>query len=208
MRLHQRFDSNLNSVLFSCNSIAGSHTATKFCTCHDSTAVVTCVKLYSDRYIIIWVRANLNFHNTWIKMENLLGNGPQVRSNNKIRSILDLCMTWGTPLEMFSKHHNKQTQLKHGFVFCDKKWTESIYTVTNIIHKKNPDQVVSVKLYHKLNTVSYLLQDDYVPFSVTCRAIPEINHSDMDQISPHGSALPEFWQNGSSVWYQTMTNDS
>ena len=42
--------------LFRCNSIPGYTIATKFCTYHDSTAVVACAKFCNDRSISIWMR--------------------------------------------------------------------------------------------------------------------------------------------------------
>ena len=65
-------NSNSMEISFSCNSITGDHIATKFGTCHDSPAVVPCAKYCSDHYIIIWMRANWNFHHIWIVMEKLL----------------------------------------------------------------------------------------------------------------------------------------
>ena len=65
-------NSNSMEISFSCNSITGDHIATKFGTCHDSPAVVPCAKYCSDHYIIIWMRANWNFHHICIVMEKLL----------------------------------------------------------------------------------------------------------------------------------------
>ena len=60
-----------------CNSVAVHHIATNFCTCHDSTAVVSCTKVCSDHYIRIEVRAKRNFHGIWSAMENpLVKRGP------------------------------------------------------------------------------------------------------------------------------------
>ena len=38
---------NLKGICFQCNSIEGNPIATKFCTCHDSTAVLSCPKFHS-----------------------------------------------------------------------------------------------------------------------------------------------------------------
>ena len=59
-------------ISFRFNSITGDHIATKFGTCHDSPAVVPCVKHCSDHFISIWMRAKWNFHHIWIVMEKLL----------------------------------------------------------------------------------------------------------------------------------------
>ena len=67
------FHHNENSMknFFQCNSIAGYHIATKFCTCCDSTAVMACAKFHNDHLTTIWMRAEWNFHQIWIPMENL-----------------------------------------------------------------------------------------------------------------------------------------
>ena len=73
------FDRNSNSMENSpcCNSASGLQIATKFCTCHDSTAVVTCTKLCSDHCIRIEVTVKQNFHRIWIGMEKpLVKRGP------------------------------------------------------------------------------------------------------------------------------------
>ena len=46
--------------------------ATKFCTCNDSTAVVSCTKCCKDHCIRIEVRVKWNFHRIWIAMEKPL----------------------------------------------------------------------------------------------------------------------------------------
>ena len=49
----------------------------KFCTCHDSTAVVPCTKFCSDHGIRVEVRVKRNFHRIWIAMEKpLVKRGP------------------------------------------------------------------------------------------------------------------------------------
>ena len=54
-------------IWFCCNSMFSRYIATKFSTCHDSTAVVTCAKFCSDQMIIFWMRGKLNFHKLWQK---------------------------------------------------------------------------------------------------------------------------------------------
>ena len=54
------------------NAVAGHEIVKKFCTCHDSTAVVPCAKFCSDRCIRIEVRVKRNFHRVWIAMEKPL----------------------------------------------------------------------------------------------------------------------------------------
>ena len=51
------------------NSVNISEIATKFCTYHDSTAVMSCAKLCSVLNIEIEFRAKRNFHRIWIAME-------------------------------------------------------------------------------------------------------------------------------------------
>ena len=54
------------------NSVADHQIATTFCTCHDSTAVVTCTKFCSDHGIRVEVRVKGNFHRILIAMEKPL----------------------------------------------------------------------------------------------------------------------------------------
>ena len=49
----------------------GYYITTKFCTCHDSTAVMPCTKFHSDHFTATWMRAECNFHGIWITMEKL-----------------------------------------------------------------------------------------------------------------------------------------
>ena len=56
-------------------NVVGYHNATKFCTWHDSTAVVPCAKFYGDHFTITWVRAEWNFQRIGITMENRWWNG-------------------------------------------------------------------------------------------------------------------------------------
>ena len=55
-----------------CNSNTGLQITTRFCTCYDSTAVVTCAKYCSDRFVSITVKAKWNSHRIWIAMEKPL----------------------------------------------------------------------------------------------------------------------------------------
>ena len=55
-----------------CNSITGHQIATEFCTCHDSTAVVTCAKNCGSHFIISWMGVTWNFHHIWIVVEKSL----------------------------------------------------------------------------------------------------------------------------------------
>ena len=55
-----------------CNSITCHQITTKFCTGHDSTAVVTWAKLCSDHSVRTWMRVKWNFHHFWNVMEKLL----------------------------------------------------------------------------------------------------------------------------------------
>ena len=59
-------------ISFSSNSVTDDYIATKFGTCHDSPAVVSCAKYCSDHFFSIWMRAKWNFHHIWIVMEKLL----------------------------------------------------------------------------------------------------------------------------------------
>ena len=54
---------------FWCNFIVRYQIATKFCTCHDSTAVLSCAKFHSDHFITAWKRAEWTSHWIWITME-------------------------------------------------------------------------------------------------------------------------------------------
>ena len=58
------------------NSVAGHQIATNFCTCHDSTAVVPCTKLCSDRCVRIEVRVKRNSHRIWFAMQKPLVKRP------------------------------------------------------------------------------------------------------------------------------------
>ena len=57
------------------NSIIRHHIATKFCTCHDCTAVVPCTNYNSGHFITTWMRVEWTFHRMWITMENRSWNG-------------------------------------------------------------------------------------------------------------------------------------
>ena len=51
------------------DSVAGHQSATNFCTCHGSTAVVPCTKFGINHGIKVEVRVKRNFHRIWIAME-------------------------------------------------------------------------------------------------------------------------------------------
>ena len=63
-------NSNLMET-FTFNSIVGYHTATKFCSCHDSTAVMQCAKFHSNFFTTTWMGAEWNFRQIWITIDNL-----------------------------------------------------------------------------------------------------------------------------------------
>ena len=58
-------DSNLWEISFCYNSIPCHWIAAKFCTCHDSCAVVTCAKFCSNHLFEIWMRPKSIFHQIW-----------------------------------------------------------------------------------------------------------------------------------------------
>ena len=68
-------NSYLVENLCNCNSSTGHQITTKFCTCHDSCAVVSCGKFCSDRFVWIWMRAIWNFHGIWCQ-KLLVGHAP------------------------------------------------------------------------------------------------------------------------------------
>ena len=90
------FARNSNSMesLPCCNSVIAHQIATNFCTCHDSTAVVTCTKFCGDHCIRIEVKANRNSHRIWIAMEKTLVK----RDPGKIAFL-----NWNLPWYIFSK---------------------------------------------------------------------------------------------------------
>ena len=45
------------------------HTDAQFCICHDITIVAQCAKFHSDHCITTGMRAEYNFHRTWITMQ-------------------------------------------------------------------------------------------------------------------------------------------
>ena len=70
--LHEPFF-HFNSILmenwFQCNSVVGHVNAIKFCTCHDSTAVMACAKFDSDHFNTSGMSTVLNFYWIWIVMD-------------------------------------------------------------------------------------------------------------------------------------------
>ena len=75
------------SKTISCNSTPLYHIATKFCTCHDSTAVVACAKFCSDHNIIHWMRFKHNFHWLWITIETHYCNHPLYQQRSTFHTI-------------------------------------------------------------------------------------------------------------------------
>ena len=67
-------NSNPMANWFQCNFIVGHHITTKFCTCHDSTAVMPYAKFHSDQFPTTWMRAEWHFHRICITMEKWLLN--------------------------------------------------------------------------------------------------------------------------------------
>ena len=67
-------NSNTMNITISCYSIPGYQITTKFCTCHDSCAIMTCAKFWGDHSIKIWITPKLNFHWIWITSEKLWEN--------------------------------------------------------------------------------------------------------------------------------------
>ena len=65
-------NSNLIAISFCRNSVPGHPIATKLCTCHDSTAVVSFTQLCSNPFCRIWMRTKWNFLQIWIVMEKSL----------------------------------------------------------------------------------------------------------------------------------------
>ena len=64
------FHHNVNSIeiSFYSKSVPDNHIATKFCTCHDSLAVMACAKFCSDCYVRIGIRAKWIIRQVWIVM--------------------------------------------------------------------------------------------------------------------------------------------
>ena len=71
-RLFARNSNSMGISLCLYNSVAGHQIEIHFCTCHDSTAVVSCAKFYSDHCIRIEVKVKRNFHRIWIALEKSL----------------------------------------------------------------------------------------------------------------------------------------
>ena len=79
----QLFARNSNSMetLPCCNSIVVHQTATNFCTCHDSTAVLSCAKFCSYGWVKIKVRMNQILHWIWNVAEiTLVKWAPELRT--------------------------------------------------------------------------------------------------------------------------------
>ena len=65
-------NSNLMEISFYFHPNTNEVIPLKFCTWHNSCAVVACAKFCYDINISNWVTAKLNFHQIWIVMENFL----------------------------------------------------------------------------------------------------------------------------------------
>ena len=70
-RTGARFNSNSMDILLCCNTVTIHPIGTILCTCHDSRAVVACVRFYRDHCIRI-VKAKRNSYRIWIVMEKPL----------------------------------------------------------------------------------------------------------------------------------------
>ena len=75
-----------------CNSITGDQIATKLCTCRNSTAVMSCAQFGSGHIIRIWIKAQWNFQQIRIVLENCQWNGPIIWSS--INSLPARDTTW------------------------------------------------------------------------------------------------------------------
>ena len=68
---HERFFyHNPNSMEIG-EPIAGYRVATRFRTCHDSTAVVPCTWFHYDNFDTTWMNAEWHFHRIWITMDKV-----------------------------------------------------------------------------------------------------------------------------------------
>ena len=86
-------------------SVAGHQIATHFCTCHDSTSVVPCMKFCSDHCIRIEVRVKRNFHRIRIAMEKpLVKRGPASLCVESLPMRHHSRFPW--PSSWISEHHD------------------------------------------------------------------------------------------------------
>ena len=117
------FHRNSNSMgnWFYCNFIAGYDIATKFFTCHDSTAVVPCTKFHSDHFIITWMRPENNFHRIWIPMENryCVADLPQNAHNGCLVSHPWRQDVWGVFCKLKSDQWSNLLPLMCCVLYCD-----------------------------------------------------------------------------------------
>ena len=73
---------NLRNIYFIYIGILMTQIMSRSCTCHDSSAVVACAKLWPDLVIIFQVRATRNFTRLNHGLINPLWNGPQVQDES------------------------------------------------------------------------------------------------------------------------------
>ena len=73
---------------------------TKFCTWHDSTAVVPCAKFCGDMISFNGITLKLKFHQIWIMMEKLLAKWASVLSSH-------VMLTWQKQLQEYQEHGAK-----------------------------------------------------------------------------------------------------
>ena len=84
-----------------CNSITRYHIVTKFCTCHDSTAVVPCEKFHCDHFTTMWMRSGWILHGILIAVKVIPEMGPWPQYVNQ--SIF--------PTKSFSSFHFSNNRL-------------------------------------------------------------------------------------------------
>ena len=106
---------------FQGNSILRYYIATKFCTCHDSTAVVPCAKFHGDHCTTTWMRAEWNFHRIWITMEKPFVKwapgyvcSAEIRSQSISNNHADSTGDW--------RPMNQITQQLLGLLSCNSVW--------------------------------------------------------------------------------------
>ena len=84
---------------------------TKFCTCHNSTAVMPCTNIHSNHFTITWMRAEWLFNGIWNTMEKSF-----VKCDNNLVLYIQsvFCM---------------------GFHYHDISWSHSNFHITKLCHK-------------------------------------------------------------------------
>ena len=85
------FNHNSNSMedWFQYNSIVGCIT-TKFCTCHDSAAVMSCAKFHSMHFTALCLKAEWNFHWICFVVEKLLVKWAQHNKSNHTAAVFSV----------------------------------------------------------------------------------------------------------------------